>query len=235
MGEKFSYNKKLTWFSFLNILIKRWYIPVAIILISLIVSTCYSLLNIFPSYSCTARLYIINKEENSLSSGDLAVSTSLARDFEIIINDDAIIGEVAQALNYKYSASQIKSFISVDNPSNTRIIELTAITPNAEAAKQITSSICDIAQDKLIDIMGVDRISVVSKGNVGVEPARTKQINIILNSLFLGLIISVLVLMLITMGNNKITSAKEIENILELNVLGTIPYNKKIKAKYKKD
>lgn len=227
MNEKSLFERKVTYFNLLDTALKRWYLIVCTVIICLIISIIYALFNVSPTYSCTAKLYIINKGEDMLSSGELSVSTALAKDFEIIINDDSIIGEVAQALNYKYSANQIKSFISVDLPESTRVIELVVETENAEDSKQIVSSICDISQDRIIDIMGVDRISVISQGNVTAEPARSRQIRTVILGFLGGIGISVVLLSFMVFTNNKISTAKDIEENLELNVLATIPYNKR--------
>ena len=226
MNEKSLFERKLTYYNLLDTALKRWYLIVCTVIICLIISIIYALFNIAPTYSCSAKLYIINKGEDALSSGDLSVSTAIANDFEIIINDDNIIGEVAQALDYKYSSKQIKSFISVDHPESTRVIELIVETENVEDSKKIVSSICEISQDKIIDIMGVDRISIISQGHITTEPARSRQIKIAILGFLGGIGASFVLISLMVLTNNRISSAKDIEEGLGLNVLATIPHNK---------
>ncbi len=226
MNEKFFFDNKITYFNFLNIAIKRWYITVIVTLICVIASIVYSLINVAPTYTSTAKLYIISRTQDDLSTNDMSVSMGLARDFELIINDDSIINEVAQAIDYKYSASKIKNSIEIENPESTRIIDLSVETDNPEISKQIVSSICELSQEKVINIMGVDSISVVSQGNITVNPARDRQLRIIFIGGLAGIGISAVILSLLTLGNNKISSTKELEELLELNVLATIPYNK---------
>lgn len=231
MNERSFFDRKINFYSLLDTIVKRWYIIVVIMVLSAVASIIYSMLFLAPSYSSSAKLYIINQEETDISSTELAISSSLVKDFEVIINDDVIINEVAKHLNYKYTPAQIKSFISVSNPANTRIIQLTAISPDREASTEIINSLCDILQEKIIDIMGVDRISVISQGNLTIEPVRNKQIKTVSYSLLGGLGLSALIIVIINLTNTRISSSREVEDILHLNVLATIPYNKSKKVK----
>lgn len=226
MNEKSFFENKITCFNFLNIAIKRWYITVSVTLICLILSLIYSLMNIAPTYTCSAKLYIISRTQDDLSTSDMSVSQSLARDFELIINDDSIINEVAEAINYKYSSSQIKKAIEIDNPESTRVIDLSVETDNPQISKQIISSICEVSQEKVINIMGVDSISIISQGNITVNPARIRQLKIISVGGLAGLGISAAIIYLLAFSSNKISTGKEVEELLKLNVLATIPYNK---------
>ena len=137
-------------------------------------------------------------------------------------------------MNYKYSANQIKKMITVTNPESTRIIELKILCNDGEAAQAINSAICDILQERVIDIMGIDRISVISKGNLNTQAPIVKQLRIVLYSTFVAICVSVLIMIFFSSINNKISSAKDIEELLDMNVLGTIPYNKNPKTKITK-
>lgn len=231
MAEKSYLDKKITFYSLLNTASKRWYIIVSIVALSLIISIIYSVTSITPLYSSTSKLYIVNKGDTPISSAEISVSTSLTKDFEVIINDNSIIGEIVKELNYEYTASQIKNFISVSNPEGTRIIELKVLSPDENISQKINKAVCDLLQERVIDIMGIDRISIISQGNLATQSAFTKQSRTVIYSLFAGFCLSLLIIAAISLYNNKISTAKDIEELLNLNVLGTVPYNKNSKPK----
>lgn len=231
MSENSFFGKNVTFYSLLNTAVKRWYIIAIFVLLSLILSILYSAMYITDLYSSTSKLYIVNKGETQISTADISVSTSLTKDFEVIINDNSIIGEVAKELNYEYTASQIKSFISVSNPDGTRIIELKVLSSNEETSQKINKAICDILQERVIDIMGIDRISIISQGVTNTQNAFVKQSRTVIYSVFIAIGLAILVIGFLSVSNNRISSTKDIEEILGLNVLGTVPYNKNYKSK----
>ena len=232
--EKSFFDRKVTFYTFLNTALKKWYISVALIILSLVLSVIYAATSVKPLYSSTSKLYIVNKGETQLSSSEISVSTSLTKDFEVIVNDTSILNEVSKELNYEYSANQIKDLISVNNPESTRIIELKILCNDKDVAQKVNLAICNILQERVIDIMGIDRISIISQGNLNTQAPLAKQIRIVAYSLFVAIGISFLLIMFISVSNNKISCAKDVEELLELNVLGTIPYNKNSNPRIKK-
>ena len=105
----------------------KWrYIVAAIMALCLLASIIYTTAIATPLYSSRAKLYVVNKQAQNLTSSDISVSTYLAYDFAAIIADDIVIDKVAKELNGKYSTAQIKGFLNIEIPEATRIISITA-------------------------------------------------------------------------------------------------------------
>jgi capsular polysaccharide biosynthesis protein len=225
------YEKNSSMYKFLKTLLKRWYIALSIILVFFFASWLYATSYIVPVYSSSARLYIIDQNTPALSTAEIAVSTYLAKDFEVIITDNVILDKVAAELGFKYSTGQIKRFISVTNIQNTRIIELNVVSPSAEDSKHIVDAICDIVKDEITEIIGVDRISIISKSRPTNKPIFTQRIKTVFYSVILGFVLSLMIIAILVVTNNKISNAQDVEDILNLNVLATIPYNQNKRAK----
>lgn len=214
--------------------VKKWYIVVITTLMTLIFATIYTFVLQTPMYSSTSKIMIFNKQQiASIADLELSSSIYLTRDFTEIINDKFILEDVSDALGNKYSASQIKSFIKINNPQNTRIIEITVLSPNAEDSKRIADSICDISQSKLVELMGLDRITTISYGSVAKTQSSPNVFNNLLLGFFLGLIISFCVVVILFAIDNKISNVQDIEKYVGLSVLATIPYNNSKKPTYK--
>lgn len=205
--------------------LRKWYIIVITVAVCFFATLIYTLFFTTPMYSSNAKLYIINKETLSINSSDVSVSTYLTKDFAAIINDRVIIDAVVEELDNKYNYSQVRSFLTVNTQENTRIIEIIATSPNAADSKKIVDSICTISQEKLVEIMGLDRVRIIRNGNLAAAPSSPNLSNNLILGVMFAIILSAGVIFVIYITDNKISSRNDVEKILELNVLATIPYH----------
>lgn len=225
MSENNFFNKKITFLNMFDTFIKRWYLVLSIMVVTICVSVGYIVINVAPTFSTTAKLLIINKEV--LSSAEITVSTYLVKDFQEIIYDENTMLEISEELDNKYSTSDIRNSITVSNPEQTRVIELTVVSSDSYFSRNVIDSLCNILPDKAIEIMGVDRVSIISRGKVTTVDTTKTKFNIIVIGISIGAALSILLIFILTFFNNKISTEKEITEALELNVLATIPYNTK--------
>lgn len=215
--------------------LNRWYIFAVSIILAVLIALLYSLLFLTPMYSSTAKMIIINKQEYStLGEMELSASSMLAKDFSEIINDKLVLTDVAKKLDNKYTASQLKSYITVNNPLSTRIIEVTVLSPDAKDSKKIADSICAVSQEKLVELMGLDRITVISNGDVAKSPSNPNTGKNVVLGILLGSIIGLSAIVLIYLTSNKINSPEDIEKYINVSVLSVIPYNNKLTNKSSK-
>ncbi len=211
---------------------KRWYIVFGCTVIFVAVTLIYTAFFVTPMYSSTAKIMIFNKTQTTTANDmELSASTYLVRDFTEIISDKAVLSDVAADIGNKYSYSQLKKYITVNNPVNTRIIEITALSPSAEDSKKIVDSICTVSQEKLVELMGLDRINLISDGDVAKRPSTPNYSRNAIFSFVSGIVIGLGIIALMYIINNKISTVEDIEKNTGLSVLATIPYNNKNASK----
>lgn len=219
------YKKTISLSEYFQDLLRYWRITVITVSAALILSIVYSLFIATPLYDSTAKIYITNKQTDSITSSDFSISTYLTNDFSEIITDRFVLDKVAEDINYQYSYSQLENSIHLNTPQNTRIIEITVRTANASDSKMIVDSICRISEANLSELMGLDRITIIREGNLPKSPSSPKIENNIFLALILSLALSLLTVFIIHITNNKITSSEDVEKYLGINILSTIPYN----------
>lgn len=222
--------------------IRRWYIIVITLVVSVIIAFLYTKIYMTPLYSSTAKVMVFKKQtiqetpSANASANDLELSASsyLTRNFTELINDKFVLNDVAEKLDNKYTYPQLKSFISINNPTNTNVIEITATSPNAEDSQKIVSSICEVSQEKIVELMGLDRIQPFNYGEVPLKPSSPNLSKNMMTGGILGLIMSLSAIILIYITDNKVSSTEDVEKYLGMSVLATIPYNNKNKGRTSK-
>lgn len=206
--------------------LNKW--PVFLVLTAFFVigSLVYSCFVVTPLYDSTGKIYIMNKASESISTSDISVSSYLTRDYENLIADRAVLDEVAKKLDYKYSCKEIERAVSLVNPDNTRFIEITVRTPSANDSKIIVDTICEVAQEKIIELLGIDRVTIIRQGSV----PKTPSVPNVCGNVYKGIVAAVLcyiaVIFVLHLFNDKINNSDDVEKYLGISVLGNIPCNK---------
>lgn len=212
--------------------LSRWYILLAALLIFVVGAVIYTNYIVTPLYDSTGIIYISNKNSENISSADISASSYLTKDYEYLISDRAVLGEVSQELNGKYSYSQLKNALTTENPENTRFIVITVRTANAADSKRIVNLICEVSQEKITELLGVERVTIVRGGETARTPSYPNLLSNIMKSIISALIIYVIIICLLYFMNDKINTPEDIQKYLHVSVLGNIPYShNKTKAK----
>lgn len=210
----------------LFIALEKWYIFCAMLCVFVIVSLIYTYLLVTPLYDSTGKLYITNKSSENLTTGDLSISLYLANDYVNLIVDRAVLDEVSRDLNNKYSYAQLKSAITVTNPEDTRFLEITARTPSAEDSKKIVDSVCKVSQEKLVELLGIDRVVIIRGGNLSNAPSVPNVSKNLVNGIVLSVFMYAVLVCALCFLDNKINGPEDVEKFLGISVLGNIPFNK---------
>lgn len=205
--------------------LKKWYLLFIILAVFIVGSLVYSYLIVTPLYDSTGKIYIMRKDSETVSTGDLSVSSYLTSDYENLIADRAVLDEVSQLLDNEYTFSQLKRVLTIENPEDTRFIEITARTDSAEDSKKIVDAVCKVSQEKIIDLLGIDRVTIVRNGNIPKTAAVPNVTRNLLSSFVLGILLFIAVILMIYFFNDKITNPTDVKKYLEISVLGDIPNN----------
>ena len=221
-----SFQKNVTISDLIFESLRRWYFIVSAVVVALLITVIYTLNFMTPMYTSHAKILVLSKQTgNQLTSTDFSISTYLSNDFAEIIIDNPVLEPTSEDLNGKYSVNSLKGIVSVNKPENTRIIEISASTPVPEDSKAIVDSVCENAKETLVELMDLDSIEILTKGNTPTSPSSPNLSYNLVIAFLVAFLISELAIAINFIYNNKISSPEDIQKYLGLNVLATIPYN----------
>lgn len=224
-------NNKLNIKDIMFTALNRWYLLCAVLAVCIVVTLFYSYFVVTPLYSSTGKIYLTNKDSEKISTSEIAVSSYLTKDYENLITDRVVLDEVSKKLGNKYSYAELKNAVSLVNPEDTRFLEITVTTPSANDSKKIVDTICTVAQEKIIELLGIDRVAIIRNGNTPQNPSSPNiRLNLI-KAVAVGILLYAAVIIAIVMFNDKITTSEDVEKYLGISVLGNIPYQNRSKAK----
>ena len=207
-------------------IIEKWYITAVICPLCILIAFIGTKFFSKPMYTSTAKIYILNTQSGTINSGEISVSTFLAMDYQELLVDSLVLDEVISELGLNTSADSLRSAISITNPENTRFIVIAVKTTDAAMSKKIADSICNVAQEKIVSLMGIDRVNIIRYGNLPTSPSSPVMHINLLKGLLIGLVISLASVFVIYILNDKIKGSADVEKHLGISVLGVIPYSK---------
>ena len=183
----------------------------------------YTTLFVKPTYSSTSSIYILTKSTSITSLADIQMGTQITQDYQVIITSRPVLDEVIQNLGLNMSYEQLKGKISVNNPSNTRFLEITVKDNDAFLAKKIVDELTDVSCRTTADVMETQAPNVMDYGQVASSPVSPSlKKNAIIGGL-LGFVIACVIIIIKFMMNDSIKTVDDVEKYLGINVLGLIP------------
>ena len=176
-----------------------------------------------PKYQSTSELYVLTKSTSITSLADIQTGTSLTNDYIVVVKGRPVLEQVIQNLGLREDYKSLRDRVELNNPSNSRILEITVTDENPELAKTIADQIAKVSSAFIAEKMDQDPPTIIQNGYADGSPVSP---NILKNTVLggmLGAILSIALVVISYLFNDTITGPEDIEKKLGMNVLGSLP------------
>jgi len=220
-------------------LLDNWFMIILSTVFVGAIAFCVSKFIMTPQYESTAQLYVNTKSTSITSLADLQTSTNLTSDYLVVVTGRPVLEQVIKNIELEEETySSLKERVAVNNPSNSRILEITVTDPNPDTAKVIADEIADVSAAFIADKMAQDPPSVLQYGYADDDAVSPNTFMNTIVGAIVGAILAMAVIIITHLLNDTIMTAEDIERKLGLHVLGTLPleeeeYDGKNKKKFK--
>ena len=205
---------------------KHILIVLAALLAGAVIAGAATKIFITPVYSATSTMLVLTKETTLSSLADLQIGSQLTKDYNILITSRTVLQDVVDELNLEMSYKELKGCITVDNPTDTRILSITATNTDPEMAKKIADTLAKTSADFIGDKMEVTPPKIIEEGEVPtVQTSPSTKKNVMVGALA-GLVLSAGIIILLTLMDDTIKSEDDIEKYLGMTTLASIPDRK---------
>lgn len=111
-----------------------------------IIGGCYSTYFTTPTYSATAKLYILGQTDSSVNLNSLQIGTVLTMDYQEVFKTWEVSEMVRNELNLNYNYGQLQSMLTVKNPEDTRVLYITIVNTDPQLAIDIANAYAKAVQ-----------------------------------------------------------------------------------------
>ena len=130
------------------------------------IAAAYTQFLMTPIYSSTSSILVLSKETTLTSLADLQLGASLTSDYTVLITSTPVMEQVISDLDLDMTAEQLKGSVSINNPTDTRILEITVNNTDSKMAKKIVDEIANVSSSYIGDKMEVIPPKIIEVGKI---------------------------------------------------------------------
>ncbi|PGM56749.1 Wzz/FepE/Etk N-terminal domain-containing protein [Bacillus sp. AFS053548] len=204
---------------------KRLIMIISITVVATVVTGVISYLFLTPIYQSSTQLLVNQKETKDSSiyqNNQVQTNVQLINTYNVVIKSPAILEEVIKQLNLDYTVAELTKNITVVSEANSQVFTVSVQDTDPKQAQTIVNTIANVFQAKIKTIMSVDNVTVLAKADLSENPIKpNKKLNVVIG-FAVGLMISVGIAFLLEFLDNTVKTEKQLEELLELPILGVI-------------
>jgi capsular polysaccharide biosynthesis protein len=177
-----------------------------------------------PQYQSTTKVYIINRQtQSTITYSDLQSGTQLTKDYMELVKSRPVTEQVIQELGLDMTHEELCTHISVETPSDTRILKITVTDYDPYMARDVANAIREAAAVHISTVMDIESVNVVEEANLPEVPSSPNIMRNTIIAAILGIFLAVGLILLIHTLDDTIKTPEEVEKYLGLSVLASIP------------
>ena len=218
---------------------KVWIIIILAVVIG-IAGYIYGQSQYVERYTSTATFIVVSEELSTglqATAAENSISKILASTFpDMLVSDESVNAIIAKLTEKKLksddiSTGSLKNFVGINTNEDNYIIKISVKTTNAARSQAIAEAIIDTYPTVLSKTLRhTASLEVINKPTQAKKPdSFNKQKQYMGIGLFVGVILSAVIIILQEIFRKTLKSAEEMAAALEINVVASIPFYKKEK------
>lgn len=193
-------------------------------LIGAVIMNAYSYFLVRPTYKSTAKMYVVSASKNSVVDLDaLNIGTSLTADYEQLMLSYPVLEQVINKLNLDMDSDTLAKMITLENPTDTRILNINVVSTDPKSARDIANTLMDVSVDYLPKTMSTNAPNVAQKAKLADHkdgPSYTKYTMI---GALAGAFLYCMYLVVKYLIDDTIHTADDMEKYFDIVPLAVIP------------
>ena len=196
-------------------LVKHWKALVASMVLLAAVFGLYSKITFVPEYEASAEMYVLTKSTSITSLADIQVGSSLTNDYEYVITGRTVLSQVIDNLDMDETYEQLSKRVSIENPTDTRVLKIVVTDTDLEASK--------VSSQYIADNMDQSQPKIIQTAYASKTPVNNNILKNTVIGAVLGLFLATGIVVLGYMLDDTISNADDMETRTGLKVLASLP------------
>lgn len=179
-----------------------------------------------PIYQASTQILVNQQkmEQQPFNSQDIQTNLQLINTYNVIIKSPAILSKVIETLDLDTTTTALTEQITVSSEQNSQVVNISVQDSEAYRAVDIANTVAEVFQKEIKTLMKVDNVNILSPAIDVENPSPVKPnpyINMAIGAL-IGLMLGVGIAFLIEYLDTTVKTQRDIEDLLNLPVLGLI-------------
>ena len=192
-----------------------------------IIGFVYTMGFVTPKYTSSTTLVLaqINSEKttDAITASDITLNSKLVSTYSELIKSKKVLREVISNLGINVKEETLRNGITVNAVKNTELIKITVTNKNAEVSAKVANEIAKVFEKQVAEIYNINNVHVVDEAEVATAPSNINHTKDILMFIAIGIVVAVAYVFILNMLDTTIKSVEEVEKLLDLPVIASIP------------
>ena len=223
-------NNKINLMTMFMFIIKRLWLVVLCAEIGFAASYLHTTRTLPETYTASGTMYVNNGNPNLseyqyTNSGDLSSAVQLIKTYMVVVKSDKVMSSIVERLSADYpdvTASYVASTLSMASVSETGVVAVSSRANNPQLAKDIVNIVMEVAPEEIIRVVGAGNIEIIDYATVPIIPDSKNAVHRGMLGAIAGAVLSLGILMILCLLNQKVTNSQELEDSYDLPVLTSV-------------
>lgn len=214
---------------------------VLIVAIFMVIGVIYTMGFVKPVYTSNTTLVLARMDDNSgtsvngetgLTQSDVTINSKLVSTYSELVKSKKVLRTVISNLSIKLDEDDLRKNVSVSSVKDTELIEIKVTNSDPATAAKVANEIANVFIENVKEIYSLNNVHIVDKAEPSDSPSNIHHVRDVIIFAFIGVVIAVIYVLLLNMLDTTVKSAEDVEKLLDLPVLASIPiYDFDAKAK----
>lgn len=193
-------------------------------LIGAVLFNAYAYFCISPTYTSTAKMYVVSASSDSVVNlSDLNIGTSLTADYEQLMLSYPVLEQVIDELDLDMSSEALARMIRLENPSDTRLLNITATSTDPVQARDIANKLMEVSIEYLPRTMSTNPPNVAQSAKIASHKAGPSYTKYTMLGAFAGALLYCAYLVFIYIMDDTVHTPEDMERYFGVVPLTAIP------------
>ncbi len=171
---------------------------------------------------------------SDFATSDLQYFREIANTYKEILTSKTVLNKIRKDFNIDVKYNEFsKKYVKVETLNNTEVIKLSIYDENPKKAMEMCNAVPKIFEKEVTRITKVAGIEVVDKATLPEKVEKPKVALFTIAGLVGGMLLGVVIVYFKYILDNKIKTGKDVEDKLNMKILGEVPKDKNIDEKIK--
>ena len=178
-----------------------------------------------PLYASSSSIYVLSSKNMMENYSDFMIGASLTSDYMQMIKSYTVLNNVITNLELEeeLTVEELEDCTSVTNPTDTRMLIITAKYSDPRIAKEIVDELARVAIERMHKIMNIDKPNIYEYGQISENPVSPNMKKNMLIAGLIGMLAASAVFIVLYLKDDSICTPEDVEKYLNLNTLAAIP------------
>ena len=222
---KVSSAKSLDLVKLARVVLRKWIIVAVAGLLSVIIGFVYASFFVTPLYNASVTMLVDFRSSihEDLSSEQINVAEKYVPTVAYIIKTDTVLKPVIEELGIQETVGSLASKINVQTMEDTLLIRVSVRHQDPKTAIDVVKAISKTAPEIINQRITSGYITEIESPTVSSRPVTPNVLKSTVLAGFAGVFLSAIVIVVLSLFSNKIKSIEELQEVVDLPLLGVIP------------